>query len=341
MRRALITGVSGQDGAYLSRLLLAHGYEVVGTTRGKDPAKDLWRLRELGIEGRVRLVTSGLDALDTVIGLIRELEPDEVYNFAGRSFPPEALRDPLGAADTNAILPLRLLEALVRVRPGARFLQASSSDMFGPDAPVPQNESTPFRPVGPYGHAKLFAHGMVGTYRTVHHLFCCSAILFNHESPLRGEEFVSRKVTRGVARIVHRKQDHVELENLEARRDWGSAEEYVEGMWRMLQQAEPEDYVFATGETHSVRDLAEAAFLAAGIRLRWQGEGLDEKGVDASSGRVVVCVARKHFRREAAGLRCGDARRAAENLGWRPQTRFEEMIRVMVQCDLEREARRA
>lgn len=314
--RALITGVTGQDGAYLSQLLLGKGYEVYGTYR-PESGTGTRRLRALAIEHEVRLVPLDLTAAPAVQRLVRELAPDEVYNLAGQSSVVASFEQPLSTAAANGMGALHLLEALRQERPTGRLFQASSSELFGLQA-APQNEATPFQPRSPYAVAKLFAHQMTRTYRESYGLYACAGILFSHESPLRGTEFVTRKISEGVARIKCGLADALFLGDLEARRDWGFAGDYVRAMWLMLQQPQPEDYVIATGEPHSVREFAELAFACAG--LDW----------------------RKYVRHDPNLLRPKDAHelvgeptKARTALGWQPQLKFAALVRMMVEQDMQ------
>lgn len=337
MKRALITGVSGQDGAHLARLLLGRDYEVHGTYFG-DPEENRRNLRELGIDGRVHLVALDLAQDAAIRRLVEEVRPAEVYNLAAQSSVAASFEEPLRTAEIGALGPLRLLEALRTTAPEARFFQASSCEMFGRPAAAPQSETTPFAPCNPYGAAKLFAHWTTVGYRQAYGLFACSGLLFNHESPLRDRRFVTRKIADGVARIKLGLQDRLVLGNLDARRDWGYAAEYVEAMWRMLQQNRADDFVIASGETHSVRDFTHAAFLAADIRLEWTGAAAEERAVDAATGRTRVEVSPDLFRPLDAHLLVGDAGKARRELKWQSKTTFEELARLMVRADLDRVA---
>lgn len=335
MKTALITGIRGQDGAYLARLLLEKGYEVYGADR-RSGDSGFWRLKELGIERDVKVRYMDLLELTNIMREIERIRPDEVYNLAAQSFVQVSFEQPILTADIDAMGVLRLLEALRIIRPEARFYQASTSEMFGRVQAIPQNEKTPFYPRSPYGVAKLFGHWITVNYRESYNIFACSGILFNHESPLRGLEFVTRKLTHGIAKIRHGLQDRIVVGNLDSKRDWGYAPEYVEAMWLMLQQSEPDDYVIATGETHSVREFVEYAFKHAGFDVIWNGKGLEEKGIDRKTGRVVVEVSPEFFRPAEVDILIGDASKAKERLGWSPNTRFEDLVRIMVEADLRR-----
>lgn len=317
-KTALITGITGQDGAYLARLLLSKGYQVYGAFR-RSSVLNLERLDYLGIRERVELVPLDLLDLSGIVRVLDRVKPDEVYNLAAQSFVAVSFEQPVVTGDITGLGAVRMLEGIRLVNPKIRFYQASSSEMFGKVQAVPQNEKTPFYPRSPYAAAKLYAHWMTVNYREAYGIFACSGILFNHESPLRGLEFVTRKITHAVARIKAGLERELRLGNLEARRDWGYAPEYVEAMWLMLQQDEPGDYVIATGETHSVREFAEAAFAA--VNLDW---------------REYVKTDPAFYRPTEVDLLVGDASRAKEKLGWRPKVTFQELVGIMVEADLER-----
>ncbi len=335
MKRALITGIRGQDGAYLARLLLEKGYEVYGGDR-RSGDSSLWRLKELGIEKDVRIRYIDLLELTNVMREIENIKPDEVYNLAAQSFVQASFEQPLLTADIDAIGVLRLLEALRVIKPDARFYQASTSEMFGKVQAIPQNEKTPFYPRSPYGVAKLFGHWITVNYRESYNMFACSGILFNHESPLRGLEFVTRKLTYGIARIRAGLQDSIFVGNLESKRDWGYAPEYTEAMWLMLQQEEADDYVIATGETHSVREFVENAFKCAGFDVVWDGSGIDEKGIDNNTGKILLEVSQEFFRPSEVEILIGDCSKAKKKLGWQPRTKFSELVKIMVEADIKR-----
>lgn len=335
MKTALITGIRGQDGAYLAKLLLEKGYEVYGADRRSGDSSN-WRLKELGIDSHVKIVYMDLLELTNILRTIEKIKPDEVYNLAAQSFVKVSFEQPILTADIDAMGVLRLLEALRTHNPSARFYQASTSEMFGKVQEVPQSEKTPFYPRSPYGLAKLFAHWMTVNYRESYGMFACSGILFNHESPLRGLEFVTRKITRAIAQIKKGDLDKVVVGNLDSRRDWGYAPEYVNAMWLMLQQDSPDDYVIATGETHTVREWIECAFAAAGYEIAWEGAGVDEKGRDAKTGKVLVEVSPEFFRPAEVEMLIGDASKAQRQLGWRPQTTFRRLLEIMVEADLRR-----
>ncbi|MEE9613593.1 MAG: GDP-mannose 4,6-dehydratase [Thermodesulfobacteriota bacterium] len=334
-KKALITGMRGQDGAYLAKLLLEKGYEVYGADRRSANA-DPWRLRELGIEGEVRTMHIDLLEFTNIMNSVKSLQPDEIYNLAAQSFVKASFEQPSVTTEINAVGTLRMLETVKNFAPHARFYQASSSEMFGKVRAVPQDETTPFYPRSPYATSKLFAHWTTVNYREAYGLFCCSGILFNHESPLRGIEFVTRKITDAVARIKNGMQEGLVLGNLDARRDWGYAGEYVEAMWLMLQREKPDDYVVATGETHSVREFVEFAFKTVGIGIAWEGDGAETTGMDRKTGKPLVSVSPEFYRPAEVDLLCGNPEKAAKELGWEARTGFEELVRMMVEADLRR-----
>jgi len=336
-KTAVVTGVTGQDGAYLAQLLLEKGYTVYGTYR-RTSSVNFWRVEELGIRHHPNLHLTEYDLTDAgaSLNLINRSKPDEVYNLAAQSFVGVSFEQPTTTAHITGLGALNLLEAIRILDPGARYYQASTSEMFGHVQAIPQNEKTPFYPRSPYGVSKLFAHWMTVNYRESYDLFGASGILFNHESPLRGLEFVTRKITDGAAKIKLGRLDCIELGNLDARRDWGFAREYVEGMHLMLQAPEPETFVLATGRTETVRDFATMAFRAAGLDIEWRGEGLHETAVDTASGKTVIRINRKYYRPAEVDLLIGDPSKASEKLGWRTQTTLEELCRMMVEADLRR-----
>lgn len=335
MKKALITGIRGQDGAYLAKLLLGKGYEVYGADR-RSGDSSFWRLKELGIERDIRIRYMDLLELTNIMRVVEQIKPDEVYNLAAQSFVQASFEQPILTADIDAMGVLRFLEAIRAIKSDARFYQASTSEMFGKVQEMPQTEKTPFYPRSPYGVAKLFGHWMVVNYRESYNMFACSGILFNHESPLRGLEFITRKLTHGIAQIKHGAQDKIVVGNLDSKRDWGFAKEYVEAMWLMLQQAEPDDYVIATNETHSVREFVEFAFRHAGFDIEWRGKGLEEKGIDKKTGKALVEISPEFFRPAEVDILIGDSSKAKERLGWQPKTKFEELARIMVEADIKR-----
>lgn len=337
MKSALVTGVTGQDGAYLAEFLLNKGYRVYGSYRRTSSA-NFWRLTELGLPGHpnLQLVEYDLTDYTAAVRLLEKCQPDEVYNLAAQSFVGSSFDHPMSTAQITGLGVVGLLEAVRIVNPRIRFYQASTSEMFGNARAIPQTEATPFYPRSPYGAAKLYAHWMTVNYRESYGIFGASGILFNHESPLRGEEFVTRKITDGVARITCGQIECLELGNLDARRDWGYAREYVDGMHRLLQADVPGTYVLATGRTESVRAFVEMSFRAVGVNIEWSGVGENERGVDARTGTTRVRVSAKHYRPAEVDLLIGDASLAWEKLGWRATTTLEELCGLMVDADLRR-----
>jgi GDPmannose 4,6-dehydratase len=337
MKAAFITGITGQDGAYLAELLLHKGYRVVGGYR-RTSSTNFWRIEELGIAGhpQLELVEFDLSDMGAAVRLLDTFGIDEIYNLAAQSFVGVSFDQPVTTTQITGVGALNLLEAIRTVNARIRYYQASTSEMFGKAQSVPQREDTPFHPRSPYGVAKLYAHWITVNYRESYGLFGASGILFNHESPLRGREFVTRKITDAVAKIRLGKLQVLELGNLDARRDWGYAKEYVDGMWRMLQAEIPDTYVLATQRTETVRDFATLAFLAAGFELVWQGAGLEERGVDAHTGKTLVRVNPRFYRPAEVDLLIGDASKARLQLGWEAQTSLEDLCRAMVEADLRR-----
>ena len=334
---AIITGITGQDGAYLAELLLGKNYKVYGTYR-RTSSVNFWRIEELGIKdnSNLHLVEYDLTDLSASIRLLQTTGATEVYNLAAQSFVGVSFEQPITTAEITGIGPVNLLEAIRIVNPEIRFYQASTSEMFGLVQAVPQKEDTPFYPRSPYGVAKLYAHWMTVNYRESYNIFASSGILFNHESPLRGQEFVTRKITDSVAKIKLGKLDVLELGNMDARRDWGYAKEYVEGMWRILQAEKPDTFVLATNRTETVRDFVSMAFKAAGFTLRFEGIDEQEVGIDSATGKTLVRVNPKFFRPAEVDLLIGNPERAKEILGWEPKTSLEQLCQMMVEADLRR-----
>ncbi|WP_410211971.1 GDP-mannose 4,6-dehydratase [Aquirhabdus sp.] len=337
MKTAVITGITGQDGAYLAELLLSKGYTVYGTYR-RTSSVNFWRIEELGIEKNpnLHLVEYDLTDLSSSIRLLQTSGATEVYNIAAQSFVGVSFEQPITTAEITGIGAVNLLEAIRIVNPKIRFYQASTSEMFGKVQAIPQKEDTPFYPRSPYGVAKLYAHWMTINYRESYGIFASSGILFNHESPLRGREFVTRKITDSVAKIKLGKLDVLELGNLDAKRDWGFAKEYVEGMWRMLQADEPDTFVLATNRTETVRDFVTMAFKAAGITVEFKGTDVDEVAIDVATGKTVMKINPKFHRPAEVELLIGDPAHAKAKLGWEPKTNLEELCRMMVEADLRR-----
>lgn len=337
MATAIVTGVTGQDGAYLAELLLEKGYKVYGTYR-RTSSVNFWRIEELGIQNHpnLHLVEYDLTDLGASIALVQKVQPDEIYNLAAQSFVGVSFDQPSTTAQITGVGALNLLEAIRLVNPNIRFYQASTSEMFGKVQAIPQKEDTPFYPRSPYGVAKLYAHWMTINYRESYDIFGCSGILFNHESPLRGREFVTRKITDSVAKIKLGQLDCMELGNLDAKRDWGFAKEYVEGMWRMLQVDTPDTYVLATNRTETVRDFVEMAFKGAGIAVEFKGKEENETAVDTATGKTVMRINPKFYRPAEVELLIGDPAHAKAKLGWEPKTTLEQLCQMMVEADLRR-----
>lgn len=334
---AIITGITGQDAAYLAELLLEKGYTVYGTYR-RTSSVNFWRIEELGIKNHpnLHLVEYDLTDLSSSIRLLQTTQPTEIYNLAAQSFVGVSFDQPLTTAEITGIGPVNLLEAIRIVDSKIKFYQASTSEMFGKVQEIPQKESTPFYPRSPYGVAKLYAHWMVINYRESYDIFATSGILFNHESPLRGQEFVTRKITDTVAKIKLGQQELLELGNMDAKRDWGFAKDYVEGMWRMLQAEKPDTYVLATNRTETVRDFVTMAFKAVDMELEWSGQEENEVAKDKATGKVVVKVNPKFYRPAEVDLLIGNPEKAKKELGWEPTTTLEELCSMMVEADLRR-----
>jgi GDPmannose 4,6-dehydratase len=338
-KRALVTGVTGQDGAYLAQYLLQQGYEVIGAYR-RSASSDFWRLAELGVADQVERVSFDLLETSNILRSIDRVRPDEIYNLAAQSFVALSFDQPVYTADADALGPARILEAIRTVNPQIRFYQASTSEMFGKVRETPQRESTPFHPRSPYGVAKLYGHWITVNYRESYGLHATSGILFNHESPLRGSEFVTRKITASLALWKHNKFGPLRLGNLDARRDWGFAGDYVRGMHAMLQADVPDDYVLATGKTHTVREFVELAAEAAEIPLVWEGSAEQERALTAD-GSVVVQVDPQFYRPAEVDLLLGDATKARTQLGWQPAVTLPQLVTMMMRADLTRAARGA
>jgi GDPmannose 4,6-dehydratase len=335
MKKALITGITGQDGAYLTKFLFDKGYVVYGAFR-RSAVLNLSGLKYLGVDDKVSYLPLELLEFTNIYRAIEKIQPDEIYNLGAQSFVALSFEEPIFTADVTALGPLRILEAIRAVKPDTKFYQASSSEMFGKVQTIPQNEKTPFYPRSPYAASKLFAHWITVNYRESYGIFACSGVLFNHESPLRGLEFITRKVTYGIARIKNSLQDKVVLGNLDSKRDWGYAPEYVEAMWLMLQQKDPDDYVVATGETHSIREFAEHAFRYAGFDIVWKGKAIEEKGIDKKTGKTLIEVSPEFFRPAEVDILLGDYSKAKERLNWQPRTKFQDLVSIMADADIKR-----
>ncbi len=339
---AFITGITGQDGAYLAELLLEKGYIVHGMQR-RNSLSNTARIDHLCQDinkkaNNFYLHYGDLTDSPSIIKLIRDIEPDEIYNLAAQSHVQVSFETPEYTANSDALGTLRILEAIriLGLEKKTKFYQASTSELYGKVQEIPQKETTPFYPRSPYGVAKLYAYWITVNYREAYNIFACNGILFNHESPRRGETFVTRKITIAVSNIVKGLQEKLYLGNMNAKRDWGFAGDYVEAMWRILQQDEPEDYVIGTGETHSVREFTELAFKEAGIEIEWEGEGVNEVGRDRATGKVLVEVDPKYYRPAEVELLISDPSKAREKLGWEPRISFEELVKMMIEYDLGR-----
>ncbi len=334
MKKAIITGITGQDSAYLSKLLLEKGYEVYGgVRRGSD--RTYWRLKRTGVFDKIKLLDFDLTEYSNLFETIKKIQPDEIYNLAAQSFVGTSFTQPIVTSDINYNGVLRILDILKSVKPDTKFYQASTSEMFGKVQEVPQNEKTPFYPRSPYGVAKLGAHWMTVNYRESYKMFATSGILFNHESPLRGEEFITRKISLAVSRIFKGEQEVLEIGNMDSKRDWGYAKEYVEGIYQIMQNPIPDTFVLATGETHTVREFIEKAFIVVGDEISWEGEKEKEVGKSKKSGKIVVRVNPEFFRPSEVNLLLGDPTKAEKELGWKAKTKFEKLVEIMVKADLD------
>lgn len=342
MKKALITGITGQDGSYLSELLLNKGYEVHGIIR-RHSTICTERIDHLyddpSLKDRFFLHYGDLTDSCNLMGLIQRIQPDEVYNLGAQSHVAVSFEVPEYTAEATGVGTIRLLDAIYQSGVKCKFYQASTSELFGGlPGTAPQSEKTPFYPKSPYGAAKLYSYWITVNYRESYNIFACNGILFNHESPRRGETFVTRKITIAVAKIMAGKQEKLSLGNLNAKRDWGFAGDYVEGMWRMLQQEKPDDYVLATNETHTVREFVELAFAEVGVEIEWKGEGVDEKGYDKNTGKLLVDVNPRYFRPAEVELLWGDATKAETKLGWKRKVDFKELVSMMVREDMKKYA---
>lgn len=334
--KAIITGITGQDGSYLADFLLNKGYEVHGIKR-RSSLLNTERVDHLYSNPNFKLHYGDLTDATNLIRIIQEVQPDEIYNLGAQSHVKVSFETPEYTANVDALGTLRILEAirLLGLEKKTKFYQASTSEMYGLVQEIPQTETTPFYPRSPYGVAKLYAYWITKNYRESYGMFACSGILFNHESPVRGETFVTRKITRGVAKIHLGLEDKIKLGNLDALRDWGHARDYVEGMWLMLQQDKPDDYVLATNTQISVREFTNMAFKEIGINLTWEGEGIDERGIDSDTGRVLVEIDERYFRPSEVETLLGDYSKSKRELGWEPKTSIEQLVSEMVSSDVE------
>ena len=331
MKKALITGITGQDGSYLAELLLEKGYEVYGIVRRKSVV-DFGNVKH--IKDKIKFIYADMGDQISLINAMKISQADEVYNLAAQSFVGTSWEQPIATADIDAIGVLHMLEAIRVVKPEARFYQASTSEMYGLVQEIPQKETTPFYPRSPYGVAKLYGHWITKNYRESYNMYACSGILFNHESERRGKEFVTRKITDAVARIKHGLQEHLELGNMDSKRDWGHAKDYVRGMWLMLQQERADDYVLATNETRTVREFVEEAFKYVGIDIEWKNKDIDEIGVDKKTGKTVVKINPEFFRPAEVDILIGDPNKAETMLNWKREIPFNELVERMVKNDL-------
>ena len=334
-KKALITGITGQDGAYLADFLLKKDYKVYGAVR-RTSSINTARLSDIGVLDNIELVSMDLGEITNIQRVIEKIEPDEIYNLAAQSFVQTSYEQPIYTSDIDGIGVTRILESVRNLGGNPKFYQASTSEMFGKAHESPQNENTPFYPRSPYGVAKLYSHWMTVNYRESWGIHACSGILFNHESPLRGSEFVTRKISLGMAEIKNKKKDIIHLGNLSAERDWGFAGDYVEAMWLMMQKKEPTDYVIATGQTHSVRDFTEYAASAIGIDLEWNKKGQSEEGLCKKTGKIIISVDPAYNRPAETDHLLGDSSKAQKDLKWKPCINFESLVEMMVDHDLRR-----
>jgi len=339
MKTALITGVMGQDGSYLSKLLLEKGYKVYGAARRNGSGSD-WRHEYLGIKNQVELVDFELLEQTNIQRTIEKCKPDEIYNLAAQSFVAASFEQPVYTGLVDGIAVTYILEAIRQINPKIKFYQASTSEMFGKVQEVPQKETTPFYPRSPYGVAKLYAHWINKNYRESYNLFGCNGILFNHESPLRGAEFVTRKITMALANIKLGKQEFLELGNMDSKRDWGFAGDYVEGMYLMMQQEKPDNYVLGTGKTNTIRYFVEVAAKTLGYEIEWKGQAENEIGIDKKSGKTIVKINPKFYRPCEVDLLIGNPEKAKKVLGWKPKVQIEELAKMMVKADFDREVKK-
>ena len=332
---ALITGISGQDGAYLAKFLLKKNYIVIGTDR-RSARSNNWRLIELKIDEKVITVDLDVTEINNLIRIFQKYQIDEVYNLAAQSFVKSSFENPIQTSIVNAITPLSFLEIIRSQKRKIKFYQASTSEMFGKHMVKKQNENTNFYPQSPYATSKTFAHYSIRNYREAYKIFAVSGILFNHESPLRGEEFITRKITIGLAKIMLGKQNKIKLGNIYAKRDWGFAGDYVEAMWKMLQTKKPKDYVIATGQNHSVKEFINEATKILKLKTIWVGKGLNEKLINTDNKKIKIEIDKKYFRPTEVDSLKGDYSKAKKELNWKPKTKFKNLVRMMVEADLER-----
>ena len=332
---ALITGISGQDGAYLAKFLLKKNYIVIGTDR-RSARSNNWRLIELKIEDKVINVDLDVTEINNLIRIFQKYQIDEVYNLAAQSFVKSSFENPIQTSIVNAITPLSFLEIIRNQRRKIKFYQASTSEMFGKHMVKKQNENTNFYPQSPYATSKTFAHYSIRNYREAYKIFAVSGILFNHESPLRGEEFITRKITIGLSKIIYGKQNKIKLGNIYAKRDWGFAADYVEAMWKMLQNKKPKDYVIATGQNHSVKEFINEATKILKLKTIWVGKGLNEKLINTENKKIIIEIDKKYFRPTEVDALKGDYSKAKKELKWKPKTNFKSLVKMMIEADLKR-----
>ena len=329
---ALITGVSGQDGSYLAKFLIKKNYKVVGADR-RSGRSDMWRLKRLNIQNKIIMEDMELSESYEISRLLKKYKFDEIYNLAAQSFVKSSFSSPINTSNITGLGALRLLEAIRNISPNTKFYQASSSEMFGDVLEKKQSETTPFNPKSPYAIAKLFAHFITQNYRESYNIYAISGILFNHESPLRGEEFVTRKITQGLVRILKGSLNCLELGNIYSKRDWGYAKEYVEVMWKMLQQPKPNDYVISTGETHTIKEFINEAIKILNIKAKWVGKGLKEKLVD-NNKKTIIRINKKYFRPAEVDILIGNSTKAKKELKWKPQTKFKKLVKIMLEEEI-------
>ena len=332
-KKALITGINGQDGAYLSKLLLDKGYKVYGTCR-RSTSERFTRLKILGVFDKVHLYDFDLLEVSNIQKIIKEIMPDEIYNLAAQSFVPSSFTVPIVTADINALGTLRILDAIHLINKKIKFYQASTSEMFGKVKEIPQNESTPFHPRSPYGVSKLFAHWITINYRESYNMYACSGILFNHESPLRGDEFVTKKITSTLSNIKNGSNEILNVGNIYAKRDWGFAGDYVEAMWLMLQQKKVDDYVISTGNTYLVKDFIDLTLTYLKFDYKWIGKGLEQRVINNNTGKTLVKINKKFFRPAEVDLLIGNSNKAKKKLKWKPKTSIKKLVKLMVDHDL-------
>jgi GDPmannose 4,6-dehydratase len=332
-KKALITGINGQDGAYLSKLLLDKGYKVYGTCR-RSTSERFTRLKILGVFDKVHLYDFDLLEVSNIQKIIKEIMPDEIYNLAAQSFVPSSFTVPIVTADINALGTLRILDAIHLINKKIKFYQASTSEMFGKVKETPQNESTPFHPRSPYGVSKLFAHWITINYRESYNMYACCGILFNHESPLRGDEFVTKKITSTLSNIKNGSNEILNVGNIYAKRDWGFAGDYVEAMWLMLQQKKVDDYVISTGNTYLVKDFIDLTLTYLKFDYKWIGKGLEQRVINNDTGKTLVKINKKFFRPAEVDLLIGNSNKAKKKLKWKPKTSIKKLVKLMVDHDL-------